>query len=318
MPRRISPPSPGAVHPIQVVTRRTGLSADVIRSWERRYGVVAPVRTPTGRRLYSDADVERLLLLERATLAGYAIRRAAALPPETLAAIASGGTPPASGLAIPDDAFTPVAGETAGHLDACLAAIERFDGIALDVTLRRANVALSAGAFLDALVRPLDVRIGACLLDGTLRAAHRHLAHAVLRRVLDHVTATATAPAAFPDLVVTTPTGQSQELGALVMAAAAATEGWRVTYVGPGLPAEETVDAAKILGVRAVALSLGAAAGARLVPRELRRLRELLPAEIAIFVEGAAADALRTVLGEIGASVLRDTTAVRGHLRALL
>src|SRR5689334_7308916 len=91
MPRRAPIPSSAAVHPIQVVTRRTALSADVIRAWEKRHGVVAPVRTPTGRRLYSDADIERLRLLGRATRAGYSIHRAAALPPGTLAAVARGG-----------------------------------------------------------------------------------------------------------------------------------------------------------------------------------------------------------------------------------
>ena len=43
---------------MQVVTRRTGLSADLLRAWEKRYEVVKPARSPSGRRLYSDADVE--------------------------------------------------------------------------------------------------------------------------------------------------------------------------------------------------------------------------------------------------------------------
>jgi hypothetical protein len=83
------------------------------------------------------------------------------------------------------------------------------------------------------------------------------------------------------------------------------------------LPAEETVDAAAIVGARAVALSLGTATSDRLIPRELRRLRAQLPVEVAILVEGAAADAHRAVLDEIGASVLRDTQTVRAQLRAL-
>jgi methylmalonyl-CoA mutase cobalamin-binding subunit len=328
MPRRAPTPPPAAVHPIQVVTRRTGLSADVIRTWEKRYGVVAPLRTPTGRRLYADADIERLRLLGRATLAGYSIRRAAALPPATLATVArddasrddagSADAPAgAAGAAGAADVSQPADAEAAAHLDACLTAIERFDAMALDVMLRRATVALSAANFLDALVRPLDTRVTVRLLDGTLRAPHRHLARAVLRRVLDQVMATAASPAASPDLVVTTPTGQSQEIGALVTAAAAAAEGWRVTYVGPGLPAEEVAEAAALLEARAVALSLGSAAGDRLIPRELRRLRALLAADVAILVEGSAADAHRAVLGEIGATVLRDTPALRARLRAL-
>jgi DNA-binding transcriptional MerR regulator len=57
-------------HPIQVVARRTGLSPDVLRVWEKRYQAVEPGRTKTGRRLYSDDDIERLRLLREATSRG--------------------------------------------------------------------------------------------------------------------------------------------------------------------------------------------------------------------------------------------------------
>ena len=53
-------------HPIQIVARRTGLSVDVIRAWERRYNAVTPTRTETGRRLYSNNDVKKLCTLEEA------------------------------------------------------------------------------------------------------------------------------------------------------------------------------------------------------------------------------------------------------------
>ena len=72
-------------HPIQVVARRTGLSADVIRVWERRYGVVTPQRQPGGRRVYSDSDIQRLTLLQRATGAGRRISEVAPLPDQVLA-----------------------------------------------------------------------------------------------------------------------------------------------------------------------------------------------------------------------------------------
>ena len=71
-------------HPIQVVAQRTGLSPDVLRIWERRYAVVKPSRSATGRRLYSDRDVEHLLLLRRATLAGRSISQVADLDSEEL------------------------------------------------------------------------------------------------------------------------------------------------------------------------------------------------------------------------------------------
>ena len=51
-----------ALHGIKIVARRTGLSAHVIRIWEKRYGAVEPDRTDTNRRLYSEEQIERLKL----------------------------------------------------------------------------------------------------------------------------------------------------------------------------------------------------------------------------------------------------------------
>ena len=47
-------------HLIQVVGRRTGLSSDVIRAWERRYKAIVSQRTETNRRLYTDDDIEKM------------------------------------------------------------------------------------------------------------------------------------------------------------------------------------------------------------------------------------------------------------------
>ncbi len=71
--------SEAAVYRIGAVARLTGLSANTIRTWERRHGAVEPMRTKGGGRLYSDADVERLLLLKQLTDKGDAISTLAEL-----------------------------------------------------------------------------------------------------------------------------------------------------------------------------------------------------------------------------------------------
>ena len=76
-------------HTIQAVARQTGLSAHVIRIWEKRYGAVAPERTGTNRRLYSDAQVERLALLRQITQSGQSIGVVARLPVERLRHLAA-------------------------------------------------------------------------------------------------------------------------------------------------------------------------------------------------------------------------------------
>lgn len=73
-------------HPIRVVVRRTGLTSHVIRAWERRYGAVTPHRTDGNRRLYSEADIRRLVLLNRVLQTGRSIGQIASLPEEKLLA----------------------------------------------------------------------------------------------------------------------------------------------------------------------------------------------------------------------------------------
>ena len=98
-------------HPIQVVARRTGISADLIRMWEKRYRVVRPGRTSGGRRAYTDADVEKLRLLREATLGGRRISDVAGLSiPELRAMILEDVTTTAARPPSPAGARVPGAG----------------------------------------------------------------------------------------------------------------------------------------------------------------------------------------------------------------
>src|SRR6185295_4369927 len=74
---------------IGTVTKLTGLSADVVRVWERRYGAVRPERSEAGTRLYSDADISRLRRLRQAIEKGHSISQAAKLTEAELDAVIS-------------------------------------------------------------------------------------------------------------------------------------------------------------------------------------------------------------------------------------
>lgn len=298
---------PSRGHPIQVVARSTGLSTDVIRAWEKRYHVVTPVRSPSGRRLYSDADIERLRLLARASLAGHNIGQIAGLDGRALAKLVN------------DLVGVSAAGEAResterGCMAACLEAVRAFDVVALEAELRRAAVALSAEAFIDTLVVPLHSTVINSARTGTLHTAHEHVVDAVLRRVLERIVDVATSSLAPPDLIVGTPLGQPREYGALVVAATAAVEGWRPLNVGAGLSAEAIAEATVNTNARAVAISLGELTTDRAIPRELRRLRTLLATSVPILIEGAQ-DSKAGVLREIDAVVLRDAAALRSWIR---
>ncbi|HRE83643.1 MAG TPA: MerR family transcriptional regulator, partial [Opitutaceae bacterium] len=61
------------MHTIQQAAERAGITAHVVRAWEKRYGAVQPARTGTQRRRYTEEDVERLTLLAALARAGHAI-----------------------------------------------------------------------------------------------------------------------------------------------------------------------------------------------------------------------------------------------------
>jgi len=301
---------------IKVVARRTGLTPHGIRAWEKRYGVVSPMRTATNRRLYSEADIERLRLLRQATLAGHSIGQIAQWPAEKLLALVE-----ADQGATSKTRQTPQPGSNGSspqsYLDACIAAVQGLDADALQATLTRAAVSLSRPVLMEQVILPLMHQIGELWREGTLRVAHEHLASAVVRSFLGTLEGAYQVTDSAPHLVVTTLAGQLHELGALIAAATAASEGWRVTYLGPNLPAEEIAGAVQQNRAKALALSIVYPADDPHVTRELEKLRRYLPEEVVLIVGGRAADAYSDVLDTIGAIRLQDMPSLRVKLEAL-
>jgi DNA-binding transcriptional MerR regulator/methylmalonyl-CoA mutase cobalamin-binding subunit len=307
-------------HPIGVVARRTGLKPDLIRAWERRYGAVEPGRTDTRRRFYSDADVERLLLLRRVVNTGRGIGQVAGLSNEKLQAlIEEEPAPPPPFPRRP--ASPPLPGSVdeiaESFLQLCLAAAQRLDVRELEVQIERASVALSQANLLEKLLVPLMQRIGDLWHQGVLRPIHEHMASSVVRSFLGGMRNAYHAEATAPHLVVTTPARQHHELGALIAAATAAGEGWQVTYLGPDLPPEEIAAAALQKGARAVALSITYPPDDPILVDELKKLRRLLGPRTTLIVGGRAVPNYIGVLDEIGAHVNDSLAGLREDLAAL-
>ena len=299
-------------HAINAVVRRTGLTAHVIRVWEKRYRAVEPERTPTNRRLYSDEQVERLELLRDATKAGQSIGVVAKLPTETLRQMAA-AAPAAKGPARPRSPRLP---EASSLLAAALDAVRALDSRALEQVLRRADVTLGTQGMLQRVVAPLAQALGSLWRDGTITAAHEHFATVVLRTYLTTAAQPFAASGNEPVLIVATPPGQLHELGALLVAASAANLGWQVTYLGASLPAPEIAGAALQRRARAVALSLVYPDDDPRLEGELVRLRELLPADTRLIAGGRAIAAYRETLEKIGAVQAHDLTQLLSALDA--
>ena len=303
-------------HPIAVVAERTGLSQDVLRVWERRYRAVEPRRGPGGHRTYSDADIARLRLLHAATSAGRSIGHVASLSTEALQRMAHED---AAARAERIDARTAARGSDATRAVAdvlahAINATARLEASELQHVLRRAVAQLGVPLFIEDVVSPLLRQVGDDWHAGRLTIAQEHLASATIHDIVAESMRAMVPSSDAPTLVVSTPAGERHAIGAALVAAAAATDGWRVLYLGADLPASEIATAAHSAHARVVALSATYLSDRRRTLEELRALRALLPPHVTLVVGGGAAATIAADLEGAGIRV----GATLAHLRETL
>ena len=303
-------------HPIQVVARRTGLSTDVIRVWERRYGAVTPERSATSRRLYSDADIARLQLLQQATQSGRRISDVATLADDELRQLITADEKVVERVSA--RAASPGADLTAlGYIEACKDAIREAEPVALERALSRASVEYSVPDLFERVIIPLMHHIGQSWQEGELRVSQEHMATAVVRSFLGNLVAGSNMAASGPVLIVTTPRGQSHELGALMAAVVAASDGWNVVYLSPNMPANEIAAMVLKRQARVVVLGISYPADDPQLAEELHALRSHLPEDVAIIVGGAACEGYSTALDDIDAETVTSFSDFRTLLRRI-
>lgn len=275
----------------------------MIRVWEKRYQAVEPSRTETNRRLYSDAEIDRLALLRDVADSGHNIGAIARLPMERLRELAHQAGPSHSPLVNGEHLEKPA---HAAVFERCITAIKALDSKGLEDALKEGSTQLGSQGLLQRVIAPLAQTVGELWRDGSITAAHEHFASAILRTFLGHASKTFAGTDHAPVLIVATPTGQLHELGALLAGSMAANLGWHVTYLGTSLPAAEIAGAARQNRARAVALSIVYPEDDPRLDGELATLRDLLPEALPILIGGRATNAYRRCLERIGALPIND------------
>lgn len=291
-----------------MVAARTGLSRDVLRVWERRYGAVEPIRTPGGQRRYSDAHVERFRLLAAATGHGRAIGSVANLGAEELSRLVAEDEAQRSPQR-PDGTSA-----VAGVIDAAMAAIHALDAPTLDALLRRAIAHHGVPHFVDVLAPMLMRAVGDQWVAGRLSIAHEHLASAVLIEiVMETVRAVPPRPGA-PRAVVATPAGDRHSLGAALAAAAASLQGWSVVYLGADVPHADIAGAVRTAGAHAVALSIVYVEDQAQALAEIRALRGSIDPAVPLLIGGAGAEGIAAAVGGLRITRCESLAQLRNEL----
>ncbi|TFG39341.1 MAG: cobalamin B12-binding domain-containing protein [Candidatus Aminicenantes bacterium] len=296
-------------HPVRVVSERTGLSPHVLRVWERRYQAVAPARSEGSQRLYSDADVERLTLLHRASAGGRNVSQLVPLTNAQLRELISDDDAARTRRVSPASAELP---EAQLAVTEAMAAVEALDGDRLNGILKRALLRHGIAVGAEQVIVPLLTLIGERWHAGELPPSHEHLATAIIQHTLtDVVHDSAAGPLTRPRILVATPAGQRHELGAMLVAATAAPLGWNVLYLGQDLPVRDIARAAELGMARVVALSLVYPANDERLAAELKWLTTVLAPQVTLVFGGAAAEGYAEDIPAGKVMVLNSLTGMR-------
>lgn len=249
----------GGLYPMRLVTRLTGLSADTIRAWQRRYGAVEPLRSAGNTRRFSAEDVRRLILLRDATAQGHAISSVAQLSLVQLEQLLGRGAPPPPPAPSASSSGTLGTGGGAAMDElrsAYLEALERFASREAYEVLMRAATFLERRAFVTEVIVPIVREVGVRWQQGQLGVAQESMVASQLRSVLASMLRLTPPPAGAPQILLCTPAGHRYELAILVGALLAASRGLDPLYLGAELPAEELRHALQMSRAPVVVLSI--------------------------------------------------------------
>lgn len=258
------------------VTKLTGLSVDVVRVWERRYGAVRPARSGGGTRLYSDADIRRLRRLRQAVDGGHSISQAAKLSERELDELLAAAQPSI-------DAADPYRAMRERFIEA----VRTMDVVAADQELARAATLFPARDLVMKIVAPILDEVGERWAHREFGVAHEHVASGLLRNMLGSLFRLYPPAGDANTMVLATPAGERHEFGLLLAALLASAHGWRVVSLGADVPSAEIALAVKLTNARVLALSL--AAGHIGINDELEELSRLIPVSTRVWIGGAEA-----------------------------
>ena len=239
------------------LSKRAGVSPELLRAWERRYGLLRPTRSAGGLRLYTSGDLERVRLMRQHLAGGLAAAEAAAAALGTV--VAEEAAPPA---------LSPAA------VRAALAeALDRFDEPRAQALLDRLLAVATVDMLLSEVVLPYLSELGERWARGDASVAQEHFASGVLRGRLLGI-ARGWGLGVGPAAVLACLPGEQHDLGLIAFGLALHTRGWRILYLGPDAPIETVEEASRHLQPSLVVLT--AVTGERVQPvvEQLRRLAD--------------------------------------------
>lgn len=235
------------IYNLKAVVERTGVTADALRAWERRYGLPKPARTEAGHRIYSQRDIDVVRWLVARQEEGLRIGRAVKL----WQSLEGEGRDPLRTMPLP--AETPAAkrpmGETVAELRRdWLAACLAYEEQAAEQALTRALAMYPPQLVYSQIIGLAIAEIGHGWYRGDVTPQQEHFASQLAMRRLQTLMEAAPPPTRRGRILAACPPGEEHTLGLLTFSLLLRRNGWDVVYLGAKVPLkkmEDTIAAAE-------------------------------------------------------------------------
>lgn len=267
---------------IAAVEREVGLSKDVLRVWERRYGFPSPHRDARGERAYPAEQVRRLVLVKRLMDRGHRPGGLLQIPLEEL-----------QSLAVAHDSARNV---PLPEISSLMALVRDHDALGLAESLQQRLAQVGLRLFVLDTVSSLVMQVGHDWATGALEIHQEHVFTEVVTRVLRQAIAQLPRGRG-PVVVLTTLPDEPHSLGLLMFECLMALHGARCINMGTQMPMLEIVRGAEAHHADVVALSFSAAFPGRVAAPLVRQLRSALAPSMQLWAGGAGASRLPRIDG---------------------
>lgn len=295
---------------IAAVERETGLSKDLLRVWERRYGFPQPERDAMGERLYPAQQVQRLRWIRRLIDSGCRPSQVVGLPPDQLQQRVSGLAQDA--FLAPSRSHPPVE-----QLDALLAPLLAHDLPRQQELLQAELLKQGLAAYVHGVLAPLVQRIGQLWGEGRLQVFEEHLFTELVQQQLRR--AIAMLPQRplddRPRVLLSTLPGEEHGLGLLMVQALLALQGCHCISLGPQTPVGDLLEALRRQTADVLALSFSAYSSAALIDDGLGALLPALPEKVELWVGGSAAGLRRAVQRWPRLQLINELQSIEGAVQ---
>ncbi len=295
-----------STYPISAVSKLTGIPLDTLRAWERRYQAVTPKRSARGR-LYTEIQVQRLLLLRQAVESGHGIGQVARVRDKGLRELLDNGTTliqsEAARNQVSEDFLAPV-----------LRAIEFFDYAQADRALNQATTAVgSPRSLVHHVALPLMRTIGERWHQGKCSIAQEHMLTSLLSALLTSFIRTYTPSNPRARVMFATPVDERHGFPNLAAAMLTAAGGLGVIHLGTELPSADIVLAARKSGASALLLSISKTPE-KTFGDDLLYIARKAPKSTALWLGGAPEVLLDRIAYGLRWRVLHDFAALEREL----